>query len=181
MAGRARGRGRSAASALSHPAQRAEVRGDPRPRVRAEAGELHGSRAAPNERRLPPVQRQGRSAAAWRPATEDVPTVQRPWLGEGNAEPLAAKKKRPPRGRGGPAGSRRGKRDDGGRGLDETRSENHYCPNLQTPSIRVCGGQLPNWTASGRKAAPEHARIRGPPPETLRRGQGSRRPLAEAP
>ena len=41
---------------------------------------------------------------------------------------------------------------------------------------RAYGGQLPNWTDSTRKAAPEHARIRGPPPETLRRGQGSCRP-----
>src|SRR5215467_3729794 len=46
---------------------------------------------------------------------------------------------------------------------------------------RVYGGQFPNWPESARKAAPEHARIRGPPPETLRRGQGSRRPLAKAP
>src|SRR5215831_18141289 len=52
--------------------QRAEVRGDPRPRVRAAVGDRESSRAA--ERRLSGVQ--GRGATAWRAEAEDLSPMQ---------------------------------------------------------------------------------------------------------
>ena len=78
--------------------------------------------------------------------------MQRPRLGQGDARTVGSceKEKGRPGGGGGPAGSRRGNETTGG-GLDDTRSELHFCPNLQTPAIRW----NPEYTAVNSLTGPQ--------------------------